>query len=204
MVRVKDRQWLQIGAALVVAGVVSTGCSSKPDSAPSDGSKAVVLDKTQVAAALPGADAVPSGWTKAQAPQRDDAAHDAGRKAYGTVGYEAPDVDGTVSFSISSFSGPAAASDHLAFSRTQYDSGVASITVTGADQAFSAHGCLVESLCSASIHAVVGATVVSVDIDVDTQDYRSPDPQILEAVARMQVERVRQIQQGEAPTAKAS
>ena len=74
---------------------------------------------------------MPSGWTKAASPQDDDAAHDAKRTAYGTASYQAPDLDGTVSFSISSFSSAAAATDHLAFSRTQYDTGVASVTVTG-------------------------------------------------------------------------
>ncbi|MFF3326492.1 hypothetical protein [Streptomyces sp. NPDC002889] len=196
----KTRRWRQTGAALIAAGIVSTGCS-QPKSAPSNRPGTAVLDTKQVAAALPDTNAVPPGWTKTKTPQHDDTPQDTGRTAHATAGYHAPDLDGTVTFSISSFHSTTTATEHLTFSRTQYDSGVAPLTLPGTDQAFSTHGCLVESLCNASIHAQVGTTVISINIDTNTHNYHSPDPQTLNTVTRMQITRIQQTQQGKTPTA---
>ncbi|MFD9223668.1 hypothetical protein ACFWDI_27545 [Streptomyces sp. NPDC060064] len=180
----------------------AAGAAARPASSPTSAIK--VLRLKQVDVALPGPEDVPDGWVAAGTPRRGGTAQDDGRIAYGTSGYQAPDLDGAVGFTISSYTSTADAIDHFAFSKTQYKGGVDPITMTGADQAFAAQGCVMENACSATIIAQSGPVVLSVNINTKTHDYRAPDPRILNSAARMQIERVRQTQHGKPPTAQAS
>ncbi|MGN9796217.1 hypothetical protein ACTMTU_34730 [Streptomyces sp. OZ13] len=74
--------------------------------------------------------------------------------------------------------------------------------MTGTQQAFAAKGCITENFCSGTIAARTGQAVVTVNIN--TRDDHAPDPRMLNTAARMQIERVRQAQQGHTPTAKAT
>lgn len=212
---VRNGAWLRAAVTVAVGGFFACGCSTGQGDAPAAGAAAgpvsssptattVVLRLKQVAGALPGPEDVPAGWVAAGTPRRDGTAQDDGRIAYGTSGYQAPDLDGAVGFSITSYTSAADAIDRFAFSKTQYKGSVDALTMTGADQAFAAQGCVMENFCSATIIAQAGPVVLSVNINTKTHDYRAPDPRILNSVARMQIERVRQAQHGQTPTAQAS
>ncbi|MFF9429419.1 hypothetical protein [Streptomyces sp. NPDC014746] len=86
--------------------------------------------------------------------------------------------------------------------KADYGSQTRPTSIAGADQAFARSGCIAERACSATIFVRAGSMVLMVNINSDTGE--APDPKILNSVTRMHVARARQIERGEAPTAKAS
>jgi hypothetical protein len=153
-----------------------------------------------VAAALPGPGDVPAGWEPSGKPRHESSGDD-GRIAFGTAGFQALDLDGAVGFTISSYATTADAIARFTVLKGQYGSAAGPITMAGTEQAFAAKGCITENFCSGTIVARVGQAVVT--ININTRDSRAPDPRMLNTAARMQIERVRQAQQGHTPTAKA-
>ncbi|MCH0562134.1 hypothetical protein [Streptomyces sp. MUM 2J] len=162
----------------------------------------MILYKEEIAKALPTPDAVPPGWETAGEPRLFNDTGESGRLAFGRTGYRAPDLDGAVGFSISSYSGTADAMAGFSEFKAQYGDATRPTSIVGADQAFARSGCITERACSATIVVRAGSVVLMVNINSDAGE--APDPKILNSVSRMQVARAQQVERGEAPTAKAS
>ncbi|GAA4910101.1 hypothetical protein GCM10023237_32580 [Streptomyces coeruleoprunus] len=192
------RTGLMVGAVLLVAG-----CGRAEAPRPTPGPTApVVLDQERISRVLPGPDAVPVEWERSGGVRLEGGPGPDGRLAYGHVGYRAPDLDGVVGFTVRTYAGVPGAVAGLRETEGQYGEATTPVSLGTADEAFSRSGCLGRSeLCSATVVARAGSAVVSVNINSDTGV--APDPGILDSVARMMVERVRQVQRGEAPSVRA-
>jgi hypothetical protein len=156
-----------------------------------------VLDQGKLRAVLPDSGDVPPGWEKLKGRlQRGDPKR--GLVASASQGYQAPDLEGTVGFRAASFQTRAQAIDW--FANMKDTRGPAQIP--DADATFIASYCLGGNYCSTSINLRVDSVYAVVNINTD----RPPaiDARILHSVTRMFVQRIKQAQHGQPPSAKAA
>ncbi len=163
-----------------------------------------ILDKKAVTAVLPSPDDVPPGWTQIVPPEFQGRKPEDGVMAFGRRGYAAPDdVHGGVGFTLTSFQSRARAIDAFTKEKSQLSSGhLGSVQIRHVDAAFTASSCVSESNCNTSIHVRVDS--VYAFVNVNTGGPEAANPEILNAVTRMFVQRIRQAQAGQQASAKSS
>ncbi|CAM5445814.1 hypothetical protein SAFG77S_00911 [Streptomyces afghaniensis] len=162
------------------------------------------LDKDQVRAVLPDSDAVPPGWEKSGTLRLHGAnPEDGGSLAYGTQGYAATDLEGTVGFGLQSFRTRAQAIGRYTESKSQMASAqVGPAQIPDVDAAFTASYCIGKNHCSTSITLRLDSVFAYVNINTDGP--AAADAKILNSVTRMFAQRIRQAQNGQPPSAKAT
>ncbi|GGR87218.1 hypothetical protein GCM10010252_27450 [Streptomyces aureoverticillatus] len=198
--------WRSALALVLVVGVGTAACSggAKPAKEPAAGASAratQVLGEQEVREVLPGPSVVPEGWR----PRRDPEVlgrGEGGRVGFARRGYRAPDLDGVVGFGLRSFSSAKASRVEFAGMRKRSEGSlVKSVRFYGVDEVFTAKYCLGPG-CFTSVHFRRGA--VHAWVNLNFYEHRpAADPRVMNSLVRTLVERVRQAQRGEAPTAKA-
>jgi hypothetical protein len=195
-----------VGAISLLFGCATgTGVEEHgPTQSDSPSSQAVrVLGKDQVRAVLPDSGDVPPGWEKSGTPRLHGAnPEDGGSLAFGTQGYAATDLEGTVGFGLQSFRTRAQAIDRYTESRSQMASAqVGPAQIPDVDAAFMASYCIGKNYCSSSITLRLDSVFAYVNINTDGPV--AADPKVLNSVTRMFAQRIRQAQHGQPPSAKA-
>ncbi|MFC4611554.1 hypothetical protein ACFO9E_27775 [Streptomyces maoxianensis] len=195
-----------IGAAVSLFGCGSGTGAGEPgptqDDTPSPQSVRI-LGKEQVQAVLPDLDDVPPGWEKSGTFRLHGAAPDEGMLASGTQGYTATDLEGVVGFGIQSFQTRAQAIQGYTEKKSQMaDAQFGPAQIPDIDAAFTASYCIGENYCSTSINLRLDSVYAYVNINTDGP--AAADAKILNSVTRMFVQRIRQAQRGQSPSAKAA
>lgn len=151
---------------------------------------------------LPGDADVPPGWKAASSYRMDGPGTD-GSVAVGRRAYSAPDLDGGVGFGLRSFRSRSQAEANYDETKRRYASTQeAAARIDGADAAFTAVYCLGRSYCSSAIRMRVGP--VNAYVNLSTDGPPAAEPKVLNSMARTFVLRIRQAEQGQRPTARAS
>ncbi|MFD7169005.1 hypothetical protein [Streptomyces violascens] len=156
----------------------------------------------EIERALPTVNDVPPGWEqrgKADLLDERGKQTNGGRLGLAEIHYRAADLDGIVTFAISSYPDSETAHTDLGQFRSSGDD-LPSSQIGSADEGTASHGCFSTTLCEAIIQLRAGAAVIHVSITTDGPT--APDPRLLNSAVRMAVERVRQTQRGDTPTAK--
>ncbi|MFE6904036.1 hypothetical protein ACFVFJ_45780 [Streptomyces sp. NPDC057717] len=124
--------------ALVLIGVLSTAGCTLSDSddqgknpAARDASR--ILTKSAVDDVLPGTQEVPEAWTHSGGREAKADTFDKQKRVYGSVGYEAKDLGGTVGFGLSAYKTPEVAKRAFTESLSGTEKQLA---VAGADQVY--------------------------------------------------------------------
>ncbi|MFI9781742.1 hypothetical protein ACIHCV_45430 [Streptomyces sp. NPDC051956] len=195
-----------IGAAVSLFGCGSGTGTGKPgptqDDTPSSHS-ARILGKEQVQAVLPDLQDVPPGWEKSGASRLHGAAQDEGTLASGKQAYSATDLEGVVGFGIQSFQTRAQAIQGYTEKKSQMaDAQIGPAQIPEIDAAFTASYCIGKNYCSTSINLRLDSVYAYVNINTDGP--AAADAKILNSVTRMFVQRIRQAQRGQSPSAKAA
>lgn len=161
------------------------------------------LGKEQVQAVLPDLEDVPPGWEKAGTLRLQGADPEDGLLASGTRGYAATDLEGDVGFGIQSFQTRVQAIDRYAKKKSQMAGAqFGPAQIPDIDVAFTASYCLGKNYCSTSINLRMDSVFAYVNINTDGP--AAADAKILNSVTRMFVQRIRQAQRGQSPSAKAA
>ncbi|WP_345055520.1 hypothetical protein [Streptomyces rameus] len=163
-----------------------------------------VLREDQVKAVLPDSGDVPPGWEKSGTLHLNGAnPKDGGTLAYGTQGYAATDLEGTVGFGLQSFRTRSQAIGRYTESKSQMASAqVGPAQIPDVDAAFTASYCIGKNYCSTSITLRLDSVFAYVNINTDGP--AAADPKVLNSVTRMFAQRIRQVQHGQPPSAKAT
>lgn len=199
------------GACLVAVAACLAGCGVGADPGqdePNQVSKPSfqgprVLRKEQMRLVLPDLSDVPPGWKRSGATSLDGSASKDAIVASGRGAYLATDLGGYVGFHVTSFESLANATEAYAKLKSKYPATtLGSVQIPFADAAFSASNCPVKSSCSALIS--VRVAMVDAYVNINTDGPVAADPRILNSVTRMLVQRIRQAQRGQQPSAKAT
>ncbi|MGH4028501.1 hypothetical protein ACQB60_06145 [Actinomycetota bacterium Odt1-20B] len=154
-------------------------------------------------AVLPGASDVPRGWKKS-------GSHSYGRLpdnpqlASTSQGFRASDLEGYVGFGVHTYKDRKDATSELAdFRKKSKPSQRVPVRIASSDEAYAVLSCFQQPpSCGTMVLIRVGSVWGYVNLNVDTD--RPTDPKVLNSAARGLVERIRQAQRGERPTAKIS
>ncbi|MFE0189655.1 hypothetical protein [Streptomyces sp. NPDC058989] len=164
----------------------------------STGAPKAPFDKDQVRAAMPDVADLPPGWKEGEEGLFGR------RKGYSTVAeayrrFRAPEFHGgPVDFRVMAYESRAAAAQE--YTRLKSKGKPGSVHLPRADVAYMSWGCFSHEACFASIRARVGPALITVNLT--NKGPTSDDPRLLTPSARMLIERVRQAQDGQHPSAR--
>ncbi|ORT55662.1 hypothetical protein BKD26_31705 [Streptomyces sp. CB03238] len=151
---------------------------------------------------LPDLGDVPPGWEKSGTLRLLGAAPEEGLLALGTQGYAATDLEGTVGFGVQSFQTRADAIERYTMKKSQMAGAqLGPAQIPDIDAAFTGSYCIGEDYCSTSINLRLDSVFAYVNINTDGP--AAADAKILNSVTRILVQRIRQAQSGQTPSAKA-
>ncbi|WJV51756.1 hypothetical protein [Streptomyces flavofungini] len=197
--------WRSAGALVLVVGVGAAACGSEaqPAKESAAGASARVtktLGEQEVRGVLPGPSDVPEGWRPRRAPEVRGQG-EGGSVGFARRGYQAPDLDGVVGFGLHSFSSAKTSRVEFAGMQKRSESSlVKPVRLDAVDEVIASKYCLGPG-CFTFVQFRIGAVNGWVNLNVD--DHPAADPKVLNPLVRMFAERVRQVQQGEEPTASA-
>ncbi|MFF0478910.1 hypothetical protein [Streptomyces sp. NPDC004284] len=207
MPRFKDiaRGLCLAGVLLLLAGCGSGSGGGKPGplqkSSPPTAQAAESLGLPEFQAVMPGAGDIPPGWEKSS--ERRTEGPDGNTLAGVQQGFSAPDLEGIVGLRAYSFRSTTDAIRYYTDMKSKMaDAKSGSVELPDVDAAYTAAYCLTDDYCSASITFLLGSVAGVVNLNTKTRP--AVDPRVLNSVTRMFVQRIRQAQQGQTPSAKAA